>query len=233
MMGYYGQRSYGRAGPRMERERGVRKVLRSYDEVAKAWARQSQPEAKCRSMYFLGQIIYSYGDHFPLARFVTNDESRAAVIVNADRYSVTTSTHQREVECALRGVQWADERKFYVPTKALQQWGYPRLAHIETLRWRAAEAKDAYEKALRARQHKASWIATAKGHLDAGNDYAKFFGLLAPFALNYSGDSATKLALALGDDDAMLEIIRQASEFSPLVYLSDKHFQQLTLQGDE
>jgi hypothetical protein len=44
-----------------------------------------------RRVYASGNVIYSYGSHFPLARWIPEHKLLA---LNTDRYSVTTSRHQ-------------------------------------------------------------------------------------------------------------------------------------------
>ena len=60
------------------------------NEVAEAW--QQHHAAQGSNMYTDGTTIWSYGEHFPMA---WHDGRRA--YVNKDRYSVTTSKHQRYV----------------------------------------------------------------------------------------------------------------------------------------
>jgi hypothetical protein len=52
------------------------------------------------NMYCDGKIIYSYGHHFPLAKYLTKN----FFIKNGDKYSNTTSQHQAGIECILSGV---------------------------------------------------------------------------------------------------------------------------------
>ena len=83
-----------------------KRVFKDSPQVAHVWAQQIQ-EYGCnpsRTIYFEGDTI---GSHFPIARFA----GRGVVLVNRNRYSVTTSGHQRDVEDALRGL---DVQKIYV-----------------------------------------------------------------------------------------------------------------------
>ena len=59
--------------------------------VAHAWASRSQDEGRSANgnFYFVGDTIYSYGSHFPVAMFYGE-----LVLINDDSYSVSTSRHQ-------------------------------------------------------------------------------------------------------------------------------------------
>jgi len=68
----------------------------------------SQPErfhevySPNRRVFGSGHVLYSYGTHFPLARWIPEQRS---FTLNKQRYSNTTSTHQRYVERAALGWQ--------------------------------------------------------------------------------------------------------------------------------
>lgn len=70
------------------------------DQTIHVWAQQKQPygrNAKA-SVFFETDTIYSYGHHFPMARFV----KPGVVLLNEDKHSVTTSGHQSTVRAAIR-----------------------------------------------------------------------------------------------------------------------------------
>lgn len=62
----------------------MRKALKDIYEVAHFWANKVQPGGSAGNVYFQGDIIFSYGPHFPLAKhlpngsvaFTTQDSSR-------------------------------------------------------------------------------------------------------------------------------------------------------------
>ena len=69
--------------------------------TAHVWAQQSQDQGRNSNdtLYFYGATIFSYGSHFPIARFVrhsgTGDQYRQpAVLFTTADYSVTTSAHK-------------------------------------------------------------------------------------------------------------------------------------------
>ena len=86
----------------------MRTVMRSQD-VAEAWARQSQYSARNGkdTLKFQGATIYSYGSHYPLARIVGG-----VALVNSSHYSKTTSVHAGMAKSAARkaGLKCFDTR---------------------------------------------------------------------------------------------------------------------------
>lgn len=57
--------------------------------VAHTWAQQEKSSAQGSHFYFEGRTIYSYGAHFPIARFVDAD----TVLFTTRSYSISTSKH--------------------------------------------------------------------------------------------------------------------------------------------
>lgn len=199
--------------PYMERQRGVRKVFRSYDDCALAWASESQDEGRAGGgrMFFHRGTIYSYGHHFPMGVIRHLGESGAnAVFLNSDRYSVTTSRHQREVETAANRY-FSEASKFYVPTHVLKdladRGNSVLLGCTNLFRHALAESKELMEKSRRARSRKSEHVQGALRALRQCNRVAEFFGLKQPFALNAeSAPEAMKFAFALlGDSDIAAE----------------------------
>ena len=79
------------------------KYVHTKEMVAHLWAHQSQDSAKTanRAMYFNGDTIYSYGSHFPMAKWITNFQGERIALVNSDSYSSSTSTHQWAVAASI------------------------------------------------------------------------------------------------------------------------------------
>lgn len=70
--------------------------------VAQAFARDQAEPSTANSVFHVGGVIYSYGQHWPLA--VKLDDKR--VLLNNDRYSTTTSHHRSAVAGALAMAGW-------------------------------------------------------------------------------------------------------------------------------
>lgn len=68
------------------------------EDVAHVWAHQTQSDARNKrgNLYFHDETIFSYGSHFPIARYVTRDGKRC-VLFTTREYSSTTAGHKWEV----------------------------------------------------------------------------------------------------------------------------------------
>lgn len=72
--------------------------------VAHLWANQSQTEARNsnNSFYFREQTIYSYGNHFPIAKFHDTPNGERVILFTARTYSMTTHKHVALTNSAIR-----------------------------------------------------------------------------------------------------------------------------------
>ena len=143
--------------------------------VAHLWANQSQFTARNsgNTVYFRDSTIYSYGNHFPMARIVTNKRGEKVVLHNSDHRSVTTSGHQSMVRRAASHlpaftVPYVDDRC--------------ANAHKFNLEHYDKAIEQAFGKASRARSNAEWYVRTAQELIAEGNRYAKFFGLKKRFA---------------------------------------------------
>lgn len=67
----------------------MRTTLRNNQELIETFNAQSQTFGKCGNLFFEGDTLYSYGYHYPLAKFIGYD----TILINDTGYSVTTSKH--------------------------------------------------------------------------------------------------------------------------------------------
>lgn len=81
----------------------MKKIFNTSDEVIHLFAERSQHEAtnSSRNVYFHGDKLFSYGQHYVLAEYITNPKKELAVMINDEGYSVTTSKHIRQAKWAL------------------------------------------------------------------------------------------------------------------------------------
>lgn len=87
------------------------KTVFSNDQVAHVWAQQNQDEGQNgkRTLWFHGDTIYSYGKHYPIARFtsavVPSMPTERIVLFNSNGSTPTTEgKHKHEVRAALHGL---------------------------------------------------------------------------------------------------------------------------------
>lgn len=129
----------------------MRKHLRNHREVAHFWANQTQEEGRSGNMFFVNETIYSYGHHFPIARYVTTPGGERVCLCNAARYSPSTGTHQGITRHAIP----SDIQVFTVPF-VHSSWGY-RTSYDDTvdqpsvIEYYRQHCIAAYESAARAR----------------------------------------------------------------------------------
>jgi hypothetical protein len=71
----------------------MKTVFNSNLQLAKMWATQTQYTGKGPSMFFKDQTLYSYGEHFELAKFVEAPNGQQVIFVNDNYYSMTTRKH--------------------------------------------------------------------------------------------------------------------------------------------
>jgi hypothetical protein len=77
----------------------MRKVFSNHDQVAHVWASQSQDEGRAGNIFFEGPVIYSYGHHFPIAKFTP--EFGNVVLFTNRGYSNSTAAHKGIVSRAI------------------------------------------------------------------------------------------------------------------------------------
>lgn len=135
-------------------------------QVAHVWAQQTKESGKGSNFYFEGPTIYSYGPHFPIARYVKNASGTPAVLVTIAGYSTSTAKHITYVRRALRN----DTYTFNV-------------AHLDVTHH--TDNKSSYESRIRnaldlvgkARKRQLEHIRVAACIAREANQYAEFFGL--------------------------------------------------------
>lgn len=77
----------------------MKKVFSSHNEAAHIWASQSQYEGRAGNIFFEDGVIYSYGRHFPVARFAP--EYGNIVLFTSRGYSSSTGKHKSLIRGAI------------------------------------------------------------------------------------------------------------------------------------
>jgi hypothetical protein len=105
----------------------MKKVFSSNSQLAHVWANQLQYEGRASSMFFYGPVIYSYGHHYEIARFLETDGGQKVCFVNANGYSNSTAKHTAHVWAAIPdGIP-----TFKVPFATGSTYSYNRVHHID------------------------------------------------------------------------------------------------------
>lgn len=143
-------------------------------DVADRWAYGRQDEGSRGNIFFRGATIYSYGEHFPMARRVvrTTGEDRKTVfiLVTTRRYSPSTNRHQREVRNAISG-GWIQAHEVFNP------YADTVGAHLENFRRMVDEVERSRADAKKARGNAPRHIGLAKDRAEQANAYAAAVGL--------------------------------------------------------
>ena len=95
-----------------------------HTEVVNEWI--SGRKATGSRMFTDGKVIYSYGEHFPIAVFLNDDE----VLYNNDKYSSSTSKHQNYV---LNQISSSYIKIFYCTTHKIKKYINTGKVVIETV----------------------------------------------------------------------------------------------------
>lgn len=144
------------------------KTVYSNSMVAHVWAQQSQSYGRSNNgqFYFQDSTIYSYGSHFPIARFVTH-KGKTAVLYTTKSYRMTTAKHKNHVWQAI-----IDQRIFCVPDV---------MALDHRANCKAMQDKINKRAASFIRKHRSSGVShelcEIVEQVKRANAYAEFFGL--------------------------------------------------------
>jgi hypothetical protein len=79
----------------------MKTVFSSHNEAAHIWASQSQNSGRAGNVFFENGVIYSYGRHFPVARFAP--EFGNVVLFTNRGYSSSTGKHKSLIRAAIPG----------------------------------------------------------------------------------------------------------------------------------
>lgn len=79
----------------------MKTVFSNNSQLAHAWANQLQNFGRGSSMYFEGNIIYSYGSHYQIAQVIASPNCTKVYFVNSNGYSNSTAKHTNHVVNAI------------------------------------------------------------------------------------------------------------------------------------
>lgn len=150
-------------------------------EIAHLWAHQSQDSARNsgNTVWFRGNTIYSYGEHFPMACHVVNKRGLTAVFVTTCSHSVTTSGHLSGVRQSVSHL-----KTFHVPLSGRYRsndFASPGdlQAHIESYRERITEKTIELARAKKNADYRTVELDSI---ITEANDFCTFFDLPDRFA---------------------------------------------------
>lgn len=133
-------------------------------QVAHIWANKSQPAGHGYNFYFEGDVIYSYGSHFPIARHY-----KGSVLFTKRGYSTTTAQHINRTRAACNHLP-----VFYVANPMAKPGKSDVQLYAETIKSLIKSA----EKARKPWQHLGSLERTIK----EANLFCETFGFKTRFS---------------------------------------------------
>jgi hypothetical protein len=136
----------------------MKKVFSSHSEVCHIWANRTQNEGKANNIFFEDNIIYSYGKHFELAKFIEYN-NKVYLFVNTDSYSNSTGKHLNHVVRSIN--KSLVDKIFYFDfsisstysTRSTYSFYLNENSIISTVDRLIIEAKKAFDKQLKAREN--------------------------------------------------------------------------------
>jgi len=142
------------------------KTVFNNDQLPHIFAQQNQNHGRNSggSFYFNGNIIYSYGQHFPIARILPDD----VALITTQSYSVTTAAHISRTYAALSHYKSFSVNNVLADTKP---------EHRDNLKGIIASYQDALLSAGRARTYKQIHIDRADRLYSQAVAYSKAFKL--------------------------------------------------------
>ena len=151
--------------------------MTAHQTIAHRWAQDTGASLKGYAMHCASGVIYSWGNHFPIARFMNTPARRGkpsqrVILWNADSYSTSTSKHQTYTRRALRpGIP-------VIVVPGLCEHTDYSAAHNgkHVLEYHESKASEAFAKAARARVNGPWLLGQAERHLSDAEAFAGAFG---------------------------------------------------------
>lgn len=172
----------------------MRNVLTT-SELCHKWANMEQESGRTStgSLFFNGSTIYSYGDHFAIAKHIVNEQGQRAVLFTERRYSNTTAKHISSVYMSCK-----NDNLIYCAN--------PIGSHeINFKHWEQSAEHDGASKLSKARKPE-KYLAVLADIERTANIYASFFGIELPETL--------KALLAIKDKTEFLAFADKKAEFT-------------------
>lgn len=162
---------------------------RVYNFIGKDWVRGrvprggSYPEGKCGNIFYRGNVIYSYGRHYPIAKYFDcelNGKRERVVLFNENGYSTSTKSHRSAIRNSIPS-NWVlievndpemrlDEDRF---DEYFAEWD-KKIGHVA----------DLVKKAKRARKYGSIVLDDAHHKLTNVNRFVALTGLSVPVTDN-------------------------------------------------
>lgn len=174
----------------------MRNVLPT-SELCHKWANQEQQSGRTSTgtMFFYNGTIYSYGEHFPIAKHIVNEQGQRAVLFTERTYSNTTAKHIRNVYMSCK-----NDNIIYCQN--------PESSHEQNFNyWYNLAYIDGASKLATARKPEI-YLNTLSNIESKAVKYAQFFGIEIPETL--------KAVLSIKDKTQYLDYQQKANELAKI-----------------
>jgi len=171
----------------------MRNVLPT-SELCHKWANMEQESGRTSTgtLFFNRNTIYSYGDHFAIAKHIVNEQGQRAVLFTERRYSNTTAKHISSVYMSCK-----NDNLIYCAN--------PIGSHeINFKYWEQSAEHDGANKLAKARKPE-KYLAVLADIERTANIYASYFGIELPETL--------KALLSIKDKTEFLAFADKKAEF--------------------
>jgi hypothetical protein len=148
------------------------KNVLSTSELCHKWANQQQDSGRTSTgtMFFNRSTIYSYGDHFAIAKHVRNEQGQTAILFTERDYSNTTAKHKSSVYMSCK-----NDNLIYCAN--------PIGSHETNFKhWEQTAEHDGASKLAKARKPE-KYLAVLADIDKRANIYASYFGIELPETL--------------------------------------------------
>lgn len=164
-----------------------------YQALAHSWVHnRGSDECYGSRMFSSGNVMYSYGYHYIIAQFVKTKDGQEVVLINTDKYSVTTS---KQTSIVIDAIPRCYER-FYVSGAMLR--------HADNISYYMSEIKELLEKATTARSRKQEYLGDVEYLKSQLNRYLELF------KPNFRFNKEEKELLKTNASEYDLKLIREA-----------------------
>jgi hypothetical protein len=137
-------------------------------QLSHNWANKVKPNGKGSNMFYENDIIYSYGYHFPIAKFFKDINGNELIAFTTRDYSNTTSKHKNHVR---RSIPFGYKIIF------CHDIGFCFYSHKTNIQTYLNDIKNNFQKCKKATKAKTEYLVSCKSTLARLDIYIETFGL--------------------------------------------------------
>ena len=191
----------------------MRTVLKNHSEVSHYWANKIQPQGKACNMFFEGDIIYSYGYHFPMAKHINDN----LILFTSKGYSVSTSKHLGITRSAIP----SEIEVLTVPEVDIRN--NTLTSHIDNIEYFINEIKTNFGKSERARKYKEMYLRNGLANINNMKRYLELFKVKSKLPSGLK--KAVNLFINM-DNTEIMEVIKAEQDIQKKAELQRKKEQE-------